>query len=337
MPSWAALFQPFAVACFPLQRFHGMTKATPKQAVVNVPIDKVSLHPGLPRTEFEQHELEPMAATVKRAGILNPPLARELTRKPHTHQLLSGARRLAAAVSLGEKSIELRVVRPPNDQAAWALVGIEQFERSDWSLIERAKYLQGLTDPDRGGYTYAQAAQLFGREDKSWTGYHIALLELPDVARHLLHVGKLLDLARGRILCRYRERPEVIEAICKALETNPEAFTPRDTFERTAERIAARFEPKTTATVSHVAGPRSEPPPTPKAKTPTSARPAARRATRNDRPEIREPSPATRQVTQSEIVAFLTPYRDDRQSLNLIHRVVGSWLAQLEVGRKTPA
>lgn len=263
---------------------------------ISVPIDKLILHPAVPRTEFATDDLEAIAGTAKQAGILNPPLAREIDYKCYTHQLLAGARRLAATVVFGWKSIDVRLLSFRDEKAAWALVGIEQLERKDWSLIQRATYRRGLCDPDRGGCTYTQAAELFGRKDRSWTCHNIALLDLPTEARNLLHAGELLDLARGGILCRYRERPEIVSAISKEIERRPEAWTPRSKFEASAARVAARFEsPKQTATVATVAGPRINATPAKIVRTPS----ATRRAAPDPVAELIEPPAATRPITQN--------------------------------------
>lgn len=153
-------------------------------SVDEVPLVSVHPNPDQPRTNFKQEEIEELAASIEREGLLQPILVR---RQGKEYQIIAGERRWQACKSLNLKNIPIRI-READDDKALELALVENIQRSDLNPIEEAYgYLRLM---ERKGLTQSQVAEAVSK-GRSTVANALRLLELPEDAQQLLFEEKI--------------------------------------------------------------------------------------------------------------------------------------------------
>lgn len=156
-----------------------------------IPVGDVVPSPFQPRRVFVQTEIEQLAASIGRSGVMQPIIVR---RAGAGYELVAGERRWRAAGLCGLETIPA-LVRDLDDATAaeWALV--ENLQRTDLNAMERARALKGMID--RFGLTQGELAERIGI-DRSSVGNLVRLLELEPALQELVEAGALsLGHAKG--------------------------------------------------------------------------------------------------------------------------------------------
>lgn len=170
---------------------HANVKENPEDVEPNADsfIGEVSLllvhpNPDQPRTNFKKEEIEELASSIERDGLLQPILVR---RQGKEYQIIAGERRWQACKSLNLKKIPIRI-KEADDDKALELALIENIQRSDLNPIEEAYgYLRLM---ERKGLTQSQVAEAVSK-GRSTVANSLRLLELPEDAQQLLFEEKI--------------------------------------------------------------------------------------------------------------------------------------------------
>ena len=149
-----------------------------------VDIEKVHPNPNQPRTNFNKEELEELAESIKKNGLLQPVLVRK---KDDEYEIIAGERRWQACKSIGMKRIPIRI-REANDDETIMLALIENIQRSDLNPIEEAYGYRRLME--RGKMSQTQVAQAVSK-GRSTVANSLRLLDLPEDAQQLLFEEKI--------------------------------------------------------------------------------------------------------------------------------------------------
>lgn len=151
-----------------------------------VGIDDVRPSRFQPRRHFDEASLDQLAASITRAGLMQPIIVRPSG--GGGYELVAGERRWRAAQRAGLREV-LAVVRELGDEdaAEWAL--IENIQREELNPIERAHGLRGLAE--RFGLSHAELGERVGL-DRSTVANLIRLTELEEEVQVLLAEGRLL-------------------------------------------------------------------------------------------------------------------------------------------------
>ena len=143
------------------------------------PIEQVKPNPNQPRTNFKEEELEELAESIKKNGLLQPILVRKVGQG---YEIIAGERRWQACKRLGLKTVPIRV-KDVDDDETIALALIENIQRSDLNPIEEAYGYRRMME--RGKMTQSQVAQAVSK-GRSTIANALRLLELPEEAQQLL-------------------------------------------------------------------------------------------------------------------------------------------------------
>ena len=149
-----------------------------------VPIELVRPNPNQPRTNFKKEELEELAQSIKKNGLLQPILVRKVDDE---YEIIAGERRWQACKSLGMKKVPVRVKEVSDDQTI-VLALIENIQRSDLNPIEEAYGYRRMME--RGKMSQTQVAQAVSK-GRSTIANALRLLELPEEAQQLLFEEKI--------------------------------------------------------------------------------------------------------------------------------------------------
>lgn len=149
-----------------------------------VALDKVQPNPDQPRTNFKPEEIEELANSIKKEGLLQPILVRKVG---ENYQIIAGERRWQACKSLNMKEIPVRFWAADNDKAL-ELALIENIQRTDLNPIEEAYGYKRLME--RRGMTQSEVAQTVSK-GRSTIANALRLLDLPEEAQQLLFEEKI--------------------------------------------------------------------------------------------------------------------------------------------------
>ena len=155
------------------------------RAPLEVDIDCVIPNPDQPRTNFKQNELEELAASILKNGLLQPVLVRPLD--DGQYQIIAGERRWQACRIAGLKTIPIRIKEADDDEAL-ELALIENIQRTDLNPIEEAYGYRRLME--RRNMTQSEVAQEVSK-GRSTIANALRLLELPEEAQQLLFEEKI--------------------------------------------------------------------------------------------------------------------------------------------------
>lgn len=157
----------------------------PVRETDEVEIDRIAPNPDQPRTQFKKEEIEELAASIEKDGLLQPILVRQIA--DGTYQIIAGERRWQASKAAGLKKVPVRIKEVDDDQAL-ELALIENIQRSDLNPIEEAYGYRRLME--RRSMTQAEVAQAVSK-GRSTVANVLRLLDLPEEAQQLLFEEKI--------------------------------------------------------------------------------------------------------------------------------------------------
>jgi len=271
---------------------------------IRISVDDIEVADGQPREHFDETKLKQLAQSMGEFDLLQP-IGVRAGKGSGDWELCFGERRLRAAKLLGWSTIEVRVL-DLSDVDALKVMGIENINRDDWSVLEKATYLDAL---GKTGMTNKQMSQIFGNKE-SWSTNLRRLLKLPEHIKQRLISGEIFE-TQARYLLRFVDRPHVLAAIEEDLDSSPELWRTRSEFEERAEQIAACFDKLETPAVE--------------SRNIDSSRTAAA----GDRQQATESAP--RDWTKFKpYLPIIEPLRKDRDALLLLRELVDVLLEELK-------
>ena len=159
-----------------------------------ISINEIEINPFQPRITFDQEKIHELASSIKNLGIIQPITVRKL--KDNKYQLISGERRLRAALLIGQKTIPA-FVRIANDQEMLEMALVENIQRENLNPIEVALSYQRLIDEIK--LTQEQCSERVGKNRTTVTNF-LRLLKLPsEVQKGLISGGISTGHARALI------------------------------------------------------------------------------------------------------------------------------------------
>ena len=173
------------VAEEPLKESAPVIQEVIERKLDEVPLASIEPNPDQPRTNFKREELEELAASIDREGLLQPILVRAID--DGKYQIIAGERRWQACKLLGLDMVPVRM-KDADDTKALELALIENLQRSDLNPIEEAYGYRRLME--RNNMTQADVAQAMSKGRSTITNA-LRLLELPEDAQQLLFEDKI--------------------------------------------------------------------------------------------------------------------------------------------------
>jgi ParB family chromosome partitioning protein len=153
-----------------LQAVAHTTEAT--TSTIELPVGEIENNPFQPRRQFNEEEIASLAESLKEHQQLQPVLVRRVGGK---YQLISGERRLRAAIRAGFKTVRAEV-READDRLVAELAIVENLQRKDLNPIEKAMSFRRYLDEHR--CSQEELARRL-KIDRSTIANLMRLLELP--------------------------------------------------------------------------------------------------------------------------------------------------------------
>lgn len=149
-----------------------------------VPIELVHPNPNQPRMHFNKEELDELALSIEKDGLLQPILVRE---DAEGYEIIAGERRWQASQLAGLKKVPVRI-KEADDMKALELALIENLQRSDLNPIEEAYGYKRMME--RGNRTQSEVASAVSK-GRSTIANALRLLDLPEDAQQMLYEEKI--------------------------------------------------------------------------------------------------------------------------------------------------
>ena len=199
--------------------------------VLSLPPEDIRPNPHQPRRTFDPAELEALAESVRRHGILQPLTVR---RRDGGWELVAGERRLRAAQLAGLSTVPC-VEREADDADSALLALVENLQRQDLPYLEEAEAIAAYLA--RTGVTQEEAAARLGRSPSALAN-KLRLLRLsPDCRRILAQAG--LSERHARCLLRLEDEAERLAALRHIAEKRLTVAQAEQYVERRLQRLQA--------------------------------------------------------------------------------------------------
>ena len=158
--------------------------------VVEIPIDMIAPNPYQPRRNFEEAEMDELAASIRQNGLLQPIVVRRASSR-NGFELVAGERRWRALERLGMGYAPAIVREEVSDRSMLVLALVENVQRQSINPIDEAvRFRQAI---DEFGMTQAELAEEIGKPDgQPYVSNRLRLLKLPEGFQQLVADGTVL-------------------------------------------------------------------------------------------------------------------------------------------------
>jgi ParB family chromosome partitioning protein len=197
----------------------------------NIPVEMLQRGEYQPRVDMRKDTLEDLADSIRSQGIVQPIVARELSKKSgngHHYEIIAGERRWRAAQIAGLAEVPV-IIRDIDNHAAIAMSLIENIQREDLNPLEEAKALDRLIR--EFDITHQEAAAAVGRSRVTVSNL-LRLLDLSDKVKVMLE-SRQLDMGHARALLSLTDKTTQYEA---AREVTKKGLSVRET-----EQLVRRY------------------------------------------------------------------------------------------------
>ncbi|MCL9682995.1 ParB/RepB/Spo0J family partition protein [Legionella maioricensis] len=181
----------------------GSTLLNEKPQTEHLKLAVTCLQPGKyqPRGEMEEAPLNELAESIKKQGLLQPLLVRELNNG--CYEIIAGERRWRASQIAGLTEVPV-IVKQVDDETAMAMALVENLQREDLNAMDQARAMHRLTS--EFALTHQQVADLLCKSRTAVSNF-LRLLSLAPAVKKLLEHGDL-DMGHARALLMLEEEQQ---------------------------------------------------------------------------------------------------------------------------------
>ncbi len=171
---------------------------TPKEEIVEIPLDELRSNPYQPRVVFDEQALNELAESIKVHGVFQPIIVKKSIKG---YEIIAGERRVKACRMLGLKTIPA-IVREFDDTQMMEIALLENLQREDLNPFEEANaYIKIM---NAKGLTQEEFSKVIGKS-QSYINNTMGLLRLPDDVKNMV-VKDQLSMTHARILSKISDQ-----------------------------------------------------------------------------------------------------------------------------------
>lgn len=171
-----------------------VTMATSNNAPDRLPVDKLEAGKYQPRSAFDKEELQELADSISKNGILQPIIVRALSKG--RYEIIAGERRYRAAKLAKLKEVPV-IIRQLDDSQALEIALIENIQRAELNALEEAIAYARLMD--EFSYTQDALSKTLGKS-RSHVANLLRLNQLPEkVKKHITSGALTMGHARSLV------------------------------------------------------------------------------------------------------------------------------------------
>lgn len=200
------------VPAAPVEAPEAVTASPSRSSIVReLEIGSIKPNPRQPRKNFEDAELEGLAASIRAIGVLQPIIVR--AKADGTMELVAGERRLRASLRAGRSTIPA-VVRTDDDDFSLLAAFVENVQRVDLDPLEEAAGYRTLIDDL--GVTHEDVAVKVGKSRATVTNALRLLTLAPEVQRRV--ADRELSAAHARTIAALANPDQQIAAAKQVIQ-----------------------------------------------------------------------------------------------------------------------
>ena len=176
-----------------------------------VPIELIQPGPWQPRKVFNKNDIQDLAESIKKQGIIQPVVLKTKKNKSNEYYLIAGERRWRAAQLAKIHQIPAIIRDDVEEDKIPELALVENIQRSELNPIEEAEGYLSLINKYK--YTQEEVSKAVSKS-RSHIANMIRILTLSDLAKKLLEENKL-TMGQLRPLVGNEDCDELIKIIIK--------------------------------------------------------------------------------------------------------------------------
>lgn len=157
--------------------------------VRKIDVKKIRPCPFQPRRQFNQEDLDTLAESIRKNGLLQPIVVRKCPEiSDKDYEIIAGERRWRAAQQAGVYFIPALVKENVTDREVFELAIIENLQREDLSPVEEAEAYLFLKD--QHNHTQQEISEIVGKS-RSHVANTLRLLSLPAEVKQYINEKKI--------------------------------------------------------------------------------------------------------------------------------------------------
>lgn len=181
---------------------------TDENDVIKINTENITKNPFQPRQTFNEENLNSLAESIKRKGVLQPILV--VKKDDGGYQLVAGERRLRASKIAGLAEVPAIVVNM-DDQEQLEVAILENIQREDLNPLEEAESYRRLMDEFH--HTQEELSEILGKS-RSHVANILRLLTLPPQVKEMVREGKL-NFGQARALIGLDDAAEIAKNVAE--------------------------------------------------------------------------------------------------------------------------
>lgn len=208
-----------------------IVEETPKDEIVELPLNELMSNPYQPRKIFDEEALKELSLSIKEHGVFQPIIVKKSVKG---YNIIAGERRAKASELAGRSTIPA-IIRDFTDEEMMQVALLENLQREDLSAIEEAKAYKSIIESLR--LTQDELAKKLGKSRSHITNM-LGLLRLPLSVQDMVLYGKI-SMGHARVLSKLESHEQIEELANKVIAENLsvrelEQMTEAETFARTS-------------------------------------------------------------------------------------------------------
>lgn len=208
-----------------------IVEETPKDEIVELPLNELMSNPYQPRKIFDEEALKELSLSIKEHGVFQPIIVKKSVKG---YNIIAGERRTKASEMAGLTTIPA-IIRDFSDEEMMQVALLENLQREDLSAIEEAKAYKSIIESLR--LTQDELAKKLGKSRSHITNM-LGLLRLPLAVQDMVLYGKI-TMGHARVLSKLESHEQIEELAHKVINENLsvrelEQITEAETFARTS-------------------------------------------------------------------------------------------------------
>lgn len=209
-----------------------IVEETPKDEIVEIPINELMSNPYQPRKVFDEEALKELSESIKEHGVFQPIIVKKSVKG---YNIIAGERRTKASELAGLKTVPA-IVRDFSDEEMMQVALLENLQREDLSAIEEAKAYKSIIESLR--LTQDELAKRLGKSRSHITNM-LGLLRLPLSVQDMVLYGKI-SMGHARVLSKLENSEQIEDLANKVINEN---LSVRDLEVLTNESLYVRSAP----------------------------------------------------------------------------------------------
>lgn len=172
-----------------------------KESVFWVETSKIRQNPYQPRAFFKEDELNSLAESIKKYGVLQPLIVTKIEKD--VYELIAGERRLRACQKVNIDKVPV-IIRDPNCQEKLELALIENVQRRNLNPMEKAEAFVRLKE--EFGLFDREIAEIMGKSREVITNT-IRFLNLSELAKQALRNEQISE-GHAKVLLSFENKED---------------------------------------------------------------------------------------------------------------------------------